>query len=568
MKIPRPKFIQLIVPIFVFFVSLSCSKDTDLLSDYVVSESYEARFVGNLAIRDRFVVVPDDKIVLDVLANDTFIDPNQVEIVKTSDPTNGIVEINEDKTLTYIPNEIASGGQGGVSEQPTQEVDTFTYTTETSDEDGTTTTQEATVSLTIGFGELKAFPTAEGYGKNTSGGRGGQAIHVTNLNDNGPGSLREAVQTSGPRTIVFDVSGYITLEKAIYVYNPDLTIAGQTAPGDGITLRGATLSIRASNVIVRHLRIRPGVSSASANADCINIMANSNNLNIRNVILDHVSTSWSTDENMAVSAPDSFTNNSVKDVTIQNCINAEPLEYYAFLIAQNVSHLTIVRNLFAHAPNRIPESAYRYTEEGYEFCNNIIYNYNRATTMAYGASVDVIGNVYKSKQTPATANITYNLNSIENPNGKPTDGSIHQSDNKQLGNSALGMTNSTWDSNNKSVRVHGNSLYTPIPASDVEEYVLYDVGANVFNDPVDQRIISDYNNNSGVQGPKNESLVGGYTSLTVAQRPNDYDKDGDGMADSWELNHDLDPNNVDDSSADRNNDGYSNLEEFLHFLTL
>ncbi|NRA92615.1 MAG: hypothetical protein HRU26_08005 [Psychroserpens sp.] len=106
-----------------------------------------------------------------------------------------------------------------------------------------------------------AFPSAEGFGKNASGGRGGQVIKVTNLNNSGSGSLRAALEVSGPRTIVFEVGGTINLTSNIYVDHGDLTIAGQTAPGDGILIRGGMVQFEESNVIVRYIRFRPGPSS-------------------------------------------------------------------------------------------------------------------------------------------------------------------------------------------------------------------------------------------------------------------------------------------------------------------
>src|SRR5690606_16312399 len=145
-------------------------------------------------------------------------------------------------------------------------------------------------------GELKAFPGAEGFGKDATGGRGGRVIQVTNLNASGSGSLRAALEASGTRTVVFRVGGTIDLGNVrVYIENPNLTIAGETAPGDGILIRNGTLAISANNVIVRHLRIR-----GSAPGDDCMVIKSFNSSPVENVIIDHSSLSWGEDENLAV----------------------------------------------------------------------------------------------------------------------------------------------------------------------------------------------------------------------------------------------------------------------------
>ena len=146
--------------------------------------------------------------------------------------------------------------------------------------------------------DIPAFPGAEGYGAKASGGRGGRAIAVTNLNDSGPGSLRAAIDAQGPRTVVFHVSGNIPLESALRIKNDDITIAGQTAPGDGICIKGA-LSLSASNVIIRYLRVRPDPSVGEL--DAITCRGE------KDIILDHVSASWSSDEILSIYHNDNVT---------------------------------------------------------------------------------------------------------------------------------------------------------------------------------------------------------------------------------------------------------------------
>ena len=164
---------------------------------------------------------------------------------------------------------------------------------------------------TYGFGQRPlAFPTAEGYGKHTVGGRGGAVYEVTNLNDSGEGSLRAAVDAKGPRTVIFRVSGTIDLKSDIKIKNPNITIAGQTAPGDGICLRGYPLSIGADEVIIRYIRVRFGDESEK-DADAISSRC------VKNLILDHVSASWSVDEVMSIY--------HCENVTVQWCMITESM---------------------------------------------------------------------------------------------------------------------------------------------------------------------------------------------------------------------------------------------------
>ena len=143
---------------------------------------------------------------------------------------------------------------------------------------------------------VPAFPGAEGYGAMTRGGRGGKVILVTNLNDTGPGSLRDACEAEGPRIVVFTVSGTITLESRLRISNPYITIAGQTAPGEGICIKKYPLSINASEVIIRYIRVRLGDES-DADADAISGRYH------KNIIIDHVSASWSVDETVSICGP-------------------------------------------------------------------------------------------------------------------------------------------------------------------------------------------------------------------------------------------------------------------------
>lgn len=177
-------------------------------------------------------------------------------------------------------------------------------------------------SIINGFGQLLSFPCAEGFGAKSTGGRGGKLIYVTNTNDAGNGSLRAACEASGARIVVFKVSGLISLKSRINISNPFITIAGQTAPGDGICLRGGQLSVNTHDVIIRYIRSRAGDNSDydsginPDNRDCFEIQNESSPP--YNVIFDHCSATWGIDETMSTWYP-------CKDITIQWCLIGEAL---------------------------------------------------------------------------------------------------------------------------------------------------------------------------------------------------------------------------------------------------
>jgi pectate lyase len=289
---------------------------------------------------------------------------------------------------------------------------------------------------------VPSFPGAEGYGAESVGGRGGEVLFVTNLNDSGPGSLRAAVEASGPRTVVFRVAGVITLDSELHIDDPYLTVAGQTAPLPGITLRmnpsadtvgesESLMGIETHDVVLRYLKFRRGESRLSGD-----------NLDIRdpsyNVIVDHVSFSWSTDESIEVwtyEETDAANAAGVQKVSIQNSIITEGLQqdtghwldpqvghtvgqiadptytdYAGDLKANNhplavtiggkpgfeawrqVKDIDLHHNLFAHNTHRNPRSR----STGIRIINNVVYNwFTRAGSTKYSTHVDYIGNLYQ-----------------------------------------------------------------------------------------------------------------------------------------------------------------------------
>ena len=255
-----------------------------------------------------------------------------------------------------------------------------------------------------GESRQKAFPTAEGYGQYAQGGRGGKVIFVTNLDDSGPGSLREAIKTPGPRIVIFKVAGIIDLKSELLMTEPYLTIAGQTAPGDGICLKGRRVKIDAHDTIIRYLRVRLGDEQKTQD-DAIATYTGA-----KDTILDHCSASWSVDETLSAT--------HAKNVTIQWCFITESMNLtshvkgthgYGSLI--NGEEVSYHHNLYAHHSDRTPRPAACQLD----FRNNVIYDFGRGGGYNHGqkALMNYVGNYIiprpiqpghhvRNPQTPAT----------------------------------------------------------------------------------------------------------------------------------------------------------------------
>lgn len=432
---------------------------------------------------------------------------------------------------------------------------------------------------------LKAFPTAEGFAKFAKGGRGGQVLKVTNLNDAGPGSLRAAIDASGPRTVVFEVSGTITLESGLLVKNSYLTIAGQTAPGQGIQLKVAptanfaaftvgTSDNTTTDVIVRYLKVRPGPGKQdSVNGDGIQILGG------ENIIIDHCSIAWATDEVFS-------TWYGPKNVTLQNSIIAEGLyesvhqkgiHSMGNLIGDDSDRISIHRNLMISNAQRNPLIN---AKKGlFEVTNNLIYNwrYFGAVFSSQGENddqlqVNLINNFFKAG--PDTR-----LNRYEIQLGKPNLTQLFLKGNlspRRTGLDqddwlAVGLSTSFENPAPKEGYQSLTAFNTPLSAQgatllakETYQAVLNDVGANVpFRDSVDQRLINDVLNGTG-KSVNHPDEVGAWPKLTGTPPP--LDSDHDGMPDAWEKAHGLDPQSA-DGTADKDADGYTNLEEYLNHLT-
>ncbi|MGB8227255.1 MAG: hypothetical protein WCE45_10400 [Sedimentisphaerales bacterium] len=433
---------------------------------------------------------------------------------------------------------------------------------------------------------IPAFPSAEGYGAVATGGRGGVVYEVNNLSDSGSGSLRAAVEASGPRTVVFRVSGTITLNSKLSIHNPYITIAGQTAPGDGICLRKYPLSIDANEVIIRYIRARFGNESGTAD-DAVSSRY------IKNLIVDHVSASWSVDEAMSIY--------HCENVTIQWCLASEslyaaghPSGNHGFGGIWGSNYSTQHHNLLAHHTSRNPRFA---SGCGYvDYRNNVIYNWGgnscyggeahqvndtRVPPIAF-SNINMVANYYKSG--PATSSGVKSR--IANPSYRDvkTDyGKWYVADNFVVGYPAVTADN--WSGGGvapqggtgdiplvKLTSPWSSMAITQQTAEGAYNYVLNSAGCSLVRDSVDPRIISEVTNGTATYGGAygtakgiidSQETVGGWPTLNSL--PASTDTDHDGMPDEWETAHGLNPNDPADQN-DYTGDGYTNLEKYINGL--
>ncbi|MFC1504679.1 hypothetical protein ACFL6D_04615, partial [Spirochaetota bacterium] len=447
---------------------------------------------------------------------------------------------------------------------------------------------------------IPAFPGAEGYGAQTIGGRGGTVIKVVNLNADGPGSFRKAVETSGPRIIVFDVGGVIELPYSSYINasEPFCTIAGQTAPGDGITIKGGFLRVTTHDVIVRGIRCRPGDEYSHSlpdfdGPDAFTISSYGQDpASVYNVIYDHCSSSWAVDENLSLWR-------GVNNITIQWCITSEGLDCagihteggeiqchsMGMLVGGGYSeNVSFHHNVFAHNVNRNP--LIHGAVKG-EFINNIVYNWRHEASHLSGdaqfsgiaSQFDLIGNYYKPGVNTRTAkdapNEYFKGITIDNIDYINTGSLFFVQAN--IGPGRESGTGDEWliaegergyfhTSVNETLRslnrLMTDSTVTILNTYDGYNKVLTHAGVSFNRDIVDERIISDIQNGTGTK-INNVIDVGGYPYYAPGTPP--VDSDSDGMPDSWENDNELDPNNYNDNN-DIAPSGYTWIEEYVNSL--
>lgn len=431
-----------------------------------------------------------------------------------------------------------------------------------------------------------AFPGAEGYGSISTGGRGGRVIKVTNLNDSGEGSLRAALTATGPRIIVFEVAGYITLNSPIRITNGDVTIAGQTAPGDGICIRDYEVNIDADNIIIRFLRFRLG-DVRQRESDAIWGRYH------RNIIIDHCSVSWSIDEAASFYGNENF--------TLQWSIIAESLnksfhekDDHGYGGIWGGRYASYHHNLIAHHNSRNPRfngglragiDPGPYPGEFVDYRNNVLYNWG--DNSAYGGengTYNMINNYYRpGPGTPSSKNTRLLDLSIaaDIATYPPGYGKFYIEGNVLHNNSNI--TNNNWNGVflRPGVDINVAKLTSPwdvtaIPTTHTAEIafqrVLDYAGASLSRDAVDTRIVSETRNGTityygsktnkaGIIDSQND--VGGFPTLNAGTAL--VDSDGDGMPDAWEVQNGLNPN-LNDANGRKLSTIYDNIEVYINSL--
>ena len=430
---------------------------------------------------------------------------------------------------------------------------------------------------------IPAFPGAEGFGAETIGGRGGTVIKVTNLNDSGAGSLRAAVETSGARIVVFETSGIINLQKDLDISNPYITIAGQTSPG-GILITGWRTKIITHDVIIQHIRFRVGSHQITNGADPEQLDA----LDIwgkywgpneaYNIIIDHCSISWGVDETFSISG-------GVMNTTVQWSIISEGLssaghpkgEHSKGLMVSGKyvypNTLSLHHNYIAHNSDRSP---FIYSPDGVDtivdYVNNITYNWKGSLSPLGGGTAKINWVYNYSKQGSASNDWSFEV--THDAAGISPSSQLYV-----LGN--IGSSRLTQDAPHWNVGRHFyNELLdtawqktTPwnVPpvtirtmTESVANCILTSVGATApVRDSVDTRVVADF---AAETGKIIDNVTYPDDFPTFKNLPSPADTDNDGMADSWEVTEGLNTK-ADDSNQDKDNDGYTNIEEYLHYLS-
>ena len=471
---------------------------------------------------------------------------------------------------------------------------------------------------------IPAFPGAEGGGMYTFGGRGGKVYTVTNLKDRGPGSFREACEAGGARIVVFNVSGIIRLETPIIVRAPYITIAGQTAPGDGVCIAGDSFQVDTHDVIIRHMRFRRGESKVTHREDSFGGNP------VGNIMIDHCSCTWGLDENISFyrhmydPAEGYYEMRHEKyptvNVTIQNTISAKALDTYNHSFGSTLGgeNASFMRNLWASNVGRNPSVGWNGV---FNFVNNVLFNWRGRSVDGgdYSAMFNMINNYYKpGPATPTDSPVGHRI--LKPESGRSKHPYKQYSRVYANGNFVEGYPEVTADNWNGGIQIENKPntegyteqmrSNTPfampylriMSAEEAYNYVLEHVGATIpCRDAVDQIIIDEVRTGKiyyakdaakyrgDVEGlaPKSQAADGSFRYRRIG--PDSYkvgiitdprqmggypeykgeqyvDTDLDGMPDAWEKANGLNPNDASDANGDCTGDGYTNIEKYINAI--
>ena len=475
--------------------------------------------------------------------------------------------------------------------------------------------------------KIPSFPGAEGGGMYTFGGRGGKVITVSNLNDDGIGSFRWACEQGGARIIVFNVSGIIKLKTPIIVRAPYITIAGQTAPGDGVCIAGESFQVNTHDVVVRHMRFRRGNTHVWYREDSFGGNP------VGNIMIDHCSCEWGLDENISFyrhmfdlgDAIGSRKEPTV-NVTIQNTISAKSLDTYNHAFGSTIGgeNASFMRNLWADNTGRNPSIGWGGV---FNFVNNVIYNWVHRTADGgeFSTMSNFVNNYYKpGPLTPKDSNVGWRIVKSESRSGKLfpfkqfgrvyADGNIVEGyDAITKNNWAGGIQTADKDGDlaeDELAIMHSKEPFvmphmTILPSNQTFDYVLNNLGATIpKRDIVDQRVVDEvrtgnvyyekklpkvnpYGDLWGLS-PKSQAPDGSFKYRRLAKdsykegiitdprqmggypqyKGKPYkDSDKDGMPDEWEIANGLNPNDPSDAVKDCTGDGYTNIEKYINGIS-
>ena len=478
--------------------------------------------------------------------------------------------------------------------------------------------------------KIPAFPGAEGGGMYTFGGRGGKVLTVTTLADDGPGSFRWACEQGGARIVVFNVSGIIRLKSPIYVRAPYITIAGQTAPGDGVIIAGESFQVDTHDVIVRHMRFRRGETNVMNREDSFGGNP------VGNIMIDHCSCEWGLDENISfyrhmfdMHDGKAKRKSPTVNVTIQNTISAKALDTWNHAFGSTIGgeNTTFMRNLWADNTGRNPSIGWGGV---FNFINNVVYNWVHRTADGgeYSTMSNFISNYYKpGPLTPKEGAISRRIVKAESRSQGlfpyKQFGRVYATGNIMEGNERV--TRDNWDGGiqtadkdgdmdetEKAVMRSNEPFQMPfvsiMGAEQAFNWVLQNAGATVpCRDIVDQRIMDEvrtgkpyyvenyekkvkdnpYGDTWGLS-PKSQNEDGLFKYrrlpkdsykqgiITDPRQMGGYpeyrawqpykDTDMDGMPDEWETANGLNPNDASDAQKDCNGDGYTNIEKYINAI--
>lgn len=445
------------------------------------------------------------------------------------------------------------------------------------------------VSCTLLQAQPLAFPGAEGYGCHATGGRGGKVLVVTNLNDQGEGSLRWAVEQQGPRIITFAVSGTIELQSPLRVNNDDVSILGQTAPGQGICLKDYPLVINASNAIVRYLHVRVG-DRHQLDSDGVG----GGRYGQHDVILDHLSVSWSIDECLSIY--------KTENLTVQWCLITHSLSKsvhtkgsHGFGGIWGGYKATFHHNLLANHSSRNPRFSSVDGTKWVDYRNNVVYNWGFKSAYGGGhhAEINFVNNYYKPG--PASQHHRF-LDVAEDGSGRYyLAGNVMEGDAAVTRDNRLGVTDrpgvpyvegkdaarKRQGINPEAIPVPGDNSSSCLvakpfpsypmpdePAETTYQRVLQWVGCNRNRDSYDAEVLRQMKLGIALNGRDgiidHPSDVGGWPKLKAGKAPKDADHDG--MPDRWEKQHGLDPHNPADASSHKLSADYTCIEVYANSL--